>query len=363
MKYYRLIGVAAASVLSLSAFAVLTSTKDVKLNRDFQIQTVSGDASYLNGVGLEGVIKTEKDSFEKVIVSNDSVDFESTKYDMYRNVGEDVLENRDVYRGIYFPKTLQTDDYLIVAALTNGFPYTTDIPTINLNIKDNKTGHVSKFKPVLDVTRTDYVYNEVLHENAGRYYYAVLIRGMNTNSDRILLYTINPKTGEFKKDYELKMGDIWGLNMVGDKLVTTSYSEKEGEQLVLLDLNSQEVKEVKTPGQGLFEYRDPLYVSNEQLFVLNNDKMYPFDFETLTFLKGVNVEPTTLNDDNNVWLSDFLVKDQTIYTLYGVAGLNILPHQLLVASDIKTGEVVFEGKMVERVDQGVLDSFKLVEVN
>lgn len=362
MKYYRLIGFAVASVLSLGGFAVLTSAEEVKLNRDFKIQIVSGDSSVLEGVGLEALIKTGKSSFEKVVLSKDSVDFEPTKYDMYQYVGEDVLENREVYRGIQNPTIVETDDYLMVASITEGFPYTTDVPTLKLNIKNRETGSVSKFEPVLDVTVSEFVNYQVLHEDNGTYYYAALTRAMIGDKNRIIIYTINPKTGELKKEHELEIENMWTLNMVANKLVTKSYSETEGDKLILLDLNSKEVEIIKTSDHDGIDYLGGFYESNDQLYIEAKGKMYPFDLETLTFSKAVGIEPTDSGVDRGYGLSNFLVKNNKMYVLYDVFEEGSARYQLLVVSDIKTGEVLFEGEIVQRADQGMFGSFELVEV-
>ncbi|HAX72033.1 MAG TPA: hypothetical protein DCY20_00770 [Firmicutes bacterium] len=363
MKYYRIIGFAVASALSIGGFAMLTSANEIELNRDFNIQTLSGDASVLNGVGLEATIKTGQSSFETVLLTNGEVIFKDTKYDMYRYVGEDVLENREVYREMYYPAVVENDEYLMAAEIVSGFPYATDKPIVQLNILDKNNGEVVKYESLIDVTTAEYIYYEDLHEFNGEYYYATISQNMRGNQSKLLVYVINPKTGEFNKHYEMEGSSIYELKMVNGNLVTKQYTDQEGDKLIVLNLKTMEIKEVNVSEEAGIEYIGQFYTSNDELYIETNDMLYPVDLENVQFLPHIGGRPEALMaEDCWGWITDFLVQDDNVYMLYDVSGDTIASYQLLQVCDKTTGEIIYQGKLVQRGDQGVVDGFQLVEV-
>lgn len=115
MKLYHIIGLSTAGLLSLGALGLMAQTESTPYNTDYRLETLSGNITALNGVQLENVTKTGLNQFSKIIISGENASVTPTKYDIFHGVGEDVLKNRELYRSLPWPQTVESEDYLITA--------------------------------------------------------------------------------------------------------------------------------------------------------------------------------------------------------------------------------------------------------
>ena len=100
MKLYHIIGLSTAALLSLGALGLMTQAESIEYNTDYRIETLSGDISYLDNIQLENIAKTGTNTFSKVTLTNQKTTLKPTQYDLYHGVGEEVLDNRELYRNL-----------------------------------------------------------------------------------------------------------------------------------------------------------------------------------------------------------------------------------------------------------------------
>ena len=136
MKLYHMIGLTTASLISLGSLAFMTNVKRVELNQDFKIENISGNLSELDGVALKGIIKTDQSNYSKVLLESDTFQMSPTTYDYFYSMDDEKLDNRELYRNAPWAKTFENDDYVITSQFDTSFPYSADVATSRLAVKN-----------------------------------------------------------------------------------------------------------------------------------------------------------------------------------------------------------------------------------
>ncbi|MGL4336207.1 MAG: hypothetical protein ACRCST_04875 [Turicibacter sp.] len=358
MKYYRSLIYTAASICSMSALIVLSQVDKVELNKEFKIESLSGNVLTLDGIGLENIIKTSQNTYEKVMISSEEVTFKPTKYDLLNRVGEEVLENREVYRGKYGPAIFESDQYLISSQFDSRFPYATKVPALNIVIKEKSNGNIIKLEPVLsDISTNEWVNDEMIEEVDGTLYIGIVTNNWNTNKGKMLIYTLDLKTQKFEKHFEFDAGNINTAHMDSGKVLLSLYEDNDN-QLVTIDLVSKEMNTYALKMESVYG----LYVSGGQLVMETPDGLIKYDLNKQDFVTESPSRPTRLDDVKGYsYLNQLMVVENKAMALYYV---NDGPenYQLLHVFDVNTGETLFEGKLAIRQDQGLVSDYKMVEL-
>ena len=190
-----MIGLTTASLISLGSLAFMTNVKRVELNQDFKIENISGNLSELDGVALKGIIKTDQSNYSKVLLESDTFQMSPTTYDYFYSMDDEKLDNRELYRNAPWAKTFENDDYVITSQFDTSFPYSADVATSRLAVKNKKTNQITTTTVALkEFSSQEGRDSEYITDYNGTYYYILTTYGRMNSNSRILVYTFNPDT-------------------------------------------------------------------------------------------------------------------------------------------------------------------------
>lgn len=361
MKLYHVISLSTAGLLSLGTLGLLAQTKQVELNQDFRMETLTGNVAILNGVSLENIVKVDQNKYSKVTLNGEHATLEPTVYDAYHGVTSQQLENRELYRHVNHPITFENEDYLMTIQFDYLFPYSSHIPTARLAVKNKISNEVVVKNPVLEqLTSSEWINDEYLSESNGTYYYVLTTSGRNNDNSRILVYTINPDTLDFTFKFEKKLINS-GISTCVDNLLYTieydSVSTYSNPQLMIINLETEETS-IQSLGKDL--YLESIIKTDSNLYFIADSTLYRYTPEEPNIMTEIPSPSflNTLNDSNYYWISQKMVNDQYLYLLFDVYNEG-MSQQFLAVLDTDKQKFVYEGKINIRQDQGLQDSYQL----
>ncbi len=361
MKLYHIIGLSTAGLLSLGALGVIAHKDSTSYNTDYRLETLTGDINVLNGMKLEGVTKVDQQSYSKVMISGEKIEVTPTKYDSLYHVGEEVLENRELYRNLFWPQQLETDKLLMTASFNSSYFYTNTEPVLSIRSKNKETGKTNIQEAFLENLKYgENIMSEFLTEHNGILYYIATAYGYDGNTnERILTYEIDPDSLSLKFKNEEDMTEWSSITIHDGFIYRLPY---ESNHLIVTNIETNETKTYKTT--GLPEYAS-IYniakVDGETFFLIDSNLMEAtFDDENQT----VHLTPTQTPSFTSEFLSaeNLMVNNNFIYTLYQDYK-NSSISQYVSVLDPKTDKIVYEGKINIRSDQGLVSSYQLKKVS
>ncbi len=365
MKLYHMIGLGTAGLLSLTALGFMAPKSEVPENVEYKIETLSGDANLLADLQFEAIAKTGPNQYSKVVLTHDGAQLTKTKYDPLRGAGEQVLNNRDLFRHLGWATKLETTDYIVLADFNSSYLYTNEEPLLRLHSKELSTGEVLKKDIILkELNYGESTLDEYLTEYEGDYYYITRVYSqLADKNNKLLIYQLNPQTLELTLKFE-------------EEFSATNYPAilVEGGKMYEVDLSlgQLKVRNLKTNESTVYSlsYKDENASINE-LVPLNND--YFFNLAD-TLVKGmVNeesksielvemVQPkflATLNEKYDLsYIKSMVSHDDLLYVTY-VGRKNTSSAEFIAIINPKTNEVVYEGKLDTSLTQGLAEDYKL----
>lgn len=359
MKLYHMIGLTTASLISLGTLAFMTNVKQVELNQDFKIESISGNSSELDGALLKGIIKTDQSNYSNVILGGDTFTITPTTYDFLYGIGEDKLANKELYRHAPWAKTFENDDYMITSQFDTSFPYSNNVATSHLAVKNKKTGQTLVDNIMLkEFSSQEGRSDEYITNYNGTYYYILTTYGRSTTGSRILVYTFNPDTLSTTFKFELPIEYTSTAETDGQMLYMTTYSN-DSNNLQLLSLNL-ETEEMQTTNLETDIYVDHLVMENDKLFLISDSGIFIYNNSTES-LETINPSfIDELSTMNYFWIEQSLAHENKVYILYtGYQENNSI--QYLAVVDSNSSKIVFEGKIPVRKDQGLIESYTLIK--
>ena len=367
MKLYHIIGLSTASLLSLGALGLMAQTEATPYNTDFRLETLSGNVTALNGIQLENITKTGPNQFSKVIITGENASLTPTKYDTFHGVGEDVLENRELYRHLTWPQTLENDNYLITANFNYSYLYTNTEPVLRIRSKNKDTGQINIQEVSLDqLLYGENIMTEFLTENNGKYYYIAKVYDQRGNkNDRILTYEIDPTTLKLSLKYEEELSE-WSSMYVHNGVIYRNPNESN--HLMITTLETNETKTYKMNGVDEYVYIENITTVNNELFFLIDSVIMKASFNDDN--QEINLTPTqtpsfiesSTNEFESIYPQSLTENNDLVYTMYESYNTNSSTQYLSVL-DPSTDKIIYEGKIMIRPDQGLVNNYQLKTVN
>lgn len=367
MKLYHIIGLSTAGLLSLGALGLMAQTEATTYNTDFRLETLNGNVTALNGIQLENITKTGHNQFSKVIITGENASLTPTKYDTFHGVGEDILENRELYRNLSWPETLENDDYLMTANFNYSYFYTNTEPVLRIRSKNKDTGQIN----IQEVSPDKMLYgenimSEFLTENNGKYYYVAKVYDQRGNkNDRIIAYEIDPDTLKLSLKYEEELSG-WSSMYVHNGVIYRNPDESNN--LIITTLATNETKTYKMNGAPEYVYIEDIATVNDELFFLIDSVIMKASFDDDN--QEINLTPTqtpsfiesSTNEFESVYPLSLSENNDLVYTMYESYNINS-SIQYLTVLDPSTDKIIYEGKITIRPDQGLVNHYKLKTVN
>lgn len=361
MKLYHVISLGTATLLSLGALVLLTKTNQVELNQDFRMETLKGNVAILNAINLESIIKIDQNEYAKIVLNGEHATITPTVYDAYHGLTDDQLENRELYRHTSHPTTFENDDYLMTMQFDYHFPYSSDVPTARLAIKNKHTNEVAVKNPIIsEFTASEWVDREYLSEANGTYYYVLTTSGRNNSSSRVLVYTIDPDTLDLSFKFEKSFTSAGLTECVDNLLYTVEYLtdlDQPQSQLIVTNLETME-RTTQLLGQDIFPKASVKV--DDTLYLIIDYKLYEYTPEEANPLTAMPTPSFTENLDPNdyYWISQKLVHENYIYMIFQCYN-EMFNQQILTVFDTNSKQFVYEGKINVRDDQGLVTDYQL----
>lgn len=306
MKFNRLMITGVLCVASIGAFAWVSKSEAVSVDKNLAIKTFIGEPSMLEDMKVENVLKISSNKFEKVTFSKDKVHFEPTKYDEKYSIGEDVLENLDVFRGHHNGPSLTTkENQLVMLEFNTQFPYASHEPTVEIRIKDMNTGKVKKEnRRINDVGMNSHILSQNLCEIQGEVYYVLYTQDINGDMQYpAFIYHVNVKNGTLTLVQELAfdpnsiigsdekylyclgyLTDTATADLVDDTETAQTIDRKKELQLHTIDITTKKVTSQKMPSiseQGINKFILADHSMIVSCYTENGLKYYVIDRKTL----------------------------------------------------------------------------------
>lgn len=365
MKFTRIITFSLISVLSIGTLIGVAEVNTAPVDRNFKIEDEKGNRDTLQSIAFENVIKVDNNKFEKVILTKDDVEFKDTKYDVMHGVGEKVLNNKDMYRGMNYATEYENSKFTMIANFNSNFPYASNESYVTIAKKDKKTNQLQKEKITIPgITTNQYIMEEKLFEHNDLVYYSIVLQNMSNSAAPILnIY-------EVQSNLQLKEVMSVDLSLTGDytdvsrlvtdeeKLYVILQSEQESK---LMEINLDTNKHVKhtMPELSMDDSYIQMFRVDENHFYMNVDNsMFVIDKNTFKQVNQKNVKPSFITKYDYVYPVDQTENNENVYVIYeGYKGHG--SDMYVVAYHATTGDILYEGKLPSMVNRGV-STFKFL---
>ncbi|MEO4054632.1 hypothetical protein [Solibacillus sp. CAU 1738] len=368
MKFTRIITLSLISALSIGTLIGIAEVNKVPVDRNFEIEDEKGNRDALQSVAFENVIKVDTNKFEKVILTKDDVQFKDTKYDISHGVGEKVLNNKDMYRGMNNASEYENSKFTMIAAFNTHFPYGSNEAYVTIAKKDKKTNQLQKEKISLPgITTNQYIMEENLVEHNDSIYYSMVVQSMSSSVGPTLkIYQIQSNL-QLKEVMNVDLSlpgdytDVSRLVTDGDKLFIILSSQQE-KKLMEINLDTNKYVTHTLPELSMDDSYIQMFRVDENHFYLNVDNsMFVIDKNTYKQVNQKVMKPSFISKYDYISVVDQTESHETVYVIYeGYKNYN--SDKYVVAYHATTGDILYEGKLPSTENRGV-SGYKFVNVN
>jgi len=376
LKFLSFFGVIGAVTLGGLFFSLHGQAE--RLNRDFGIETLQGDIGVLDELYLGAVVREGWNQFMSVRLTSDGFETRPTVYDLQNNVGERVLNNRELYRNYFWhAPQFETDDYVIIAAFDDMAFWQKGQVIVNVRVQDKATGDVrmANVEPNGGIeTSNDWVNGSFLIENDGAIYYIVRFGDEDLG---VYSFDVQAMTMEFEFQTSISYSDdSWSTIFATDHGIhvqVSTWIESEDEQtLYVLDFEEQGIRQldfelpwiddwagIGRRGHYVFyvnNWDEEAQLERELLIVAN---MQTGEVEAHPIERGVN-EFQELYGTTGIqrWADDFEIVDNYLILNTHMRATNGRFQspltQFIAVYDLERKEIVYGGRLILRRDQGLI---------
>jgi len=393
LKFLTLSGILCVATLGSILFSLYAGAEE--LNRDFGIETLYGDISLLDDIYLGAVIREGRNQFSSVRLTSDGFEIRPTVYDLHNGVGEEVLNNRELFRGnIWFdPNSLfETEALSILPSLNENFRWDPQTEAeLTLAIQEKETGNVKRETFILDeIPNSANIMGPFMMKHDNVIYLVIIVDGIMADVQRgpwgsmqswslesngaFFVYSLNPEAISLNLEFE---GNVpidenswphWIVTNMGIYANLTTWDEstqQESQSTYKIDLTSKEVIPVENLDLPHFwnfvnhnEYIIYLHeewhdTTNAQTFTLNAVNMQTGEKHTFP------MEDLDNNTDQWSFGANLMIVDNHLFvnrTFSAQRNHNTrpIPHQLIQIYDVEKMELLYEGRIRLRHDQGLV---------
>lgn len=360
LKYIVCFGVVCA--LSLVSVFFFQGTNSQDLNRNFGIETIAGDPSILDEIAFSAVINEGANQFSRVTLSSGEPQFEPTIYDLHHGLDDRQLEHRELYRDAVWARIFEFENYTFNAQFNSEYIWNSRYkPNARIAVLDANTGEVNVLNhEFLEITPGMPVYgwDTFILEQDEEFYYV-----LPTENNEILVYqlSVESMTLEFMFKEEFSIGgnqDNWvhwftiGDNKLygqvyGDEIETYVFNfDTRNFEEVDFDVDFITEETVVRGTQMVFQE----YVEDGSWFQF---RIFDTETETLTELETPSFSEEIVDDWP--WSNTTLLEN------YLVINIRIPQAQYFVIYDLDTLELIYEGRINLRRDQGLVEKWGEIE--
>lgn len=352
MKLKYMISFGVVCGLSLISVFFFQGVNAQELNQSFGIETLTGDSSILDKIAFSAVINEGSNDFSRVTLSSGEPQIEPIIYDLFHGLDEHQLEHRELYRNASRANIIETDNYTFSNLFNYEYNWKSRYePSARLAVLDHNSGEVK----VINHTFTEIkpgmsVWNTFILEDNGEFYYVV-----PSETSEILVYRINMESLslEFMFMEEFSIGEWVDWYPIANQLYGQVYTNTDIDSYVF-NMNTRKLDEFNS---DIVEIANIVDIRNTQIIsrefseestipifqVINTETERVIELENPSFIKEIDEE---WPDFMTFMLEDYLVIDYRVHQT-----------QFIVIYDLDSLELIYEGKINLRQDQGLLTYF------
>ena len=385
LKFLTIFGVLGAAVLGSLLISLHGQAEE--LNRDFGIETLYGDASILDELYLEAVIREGRNQFTSVRLTSDGYETRPTVYDLTNNVGEQVLNNRKLYRGDpwFNPNMkLETDDFIILPVFSQTFMWDRRAePIVNVSVQEKESENIRRETIVLDeIPRNVQISDPFMIEHNGDIYYVVGIEGHNGGG--FIVYSFDPVSMVMNLEFEGSIPNddaSWprwfatnqgvyvqfeGGNQNDDTGELAIYKidlDNEGAVLVE-DIELQYFWESQRHGENLIYIHDHFdSETSTEISTLHIVNMQTGESHYFPIGEDEASKDSWSNSSSReiIVVGDYLVVNRHA-TIQENQNSRVAQHQNILIYDLQEMELVYEGHIRLRQDQGLIGNIHWLQL-
>jgi len=394
LKFLSIFGVLGAAILGSLLFSLHGQAEE--LNRDFGIETLYGDISILEELYLGAVVREGRNQFTSVRLTPDGFEMRPTVFDLHNNVGENVLNNRELYRGnpwIDPNMKIETDDFAILLVFNQNFMWERQVePSVTVSVQDRASGNTRRETITLDeISRDMQISQSFMIEHNGTIYYVVGIEGVRENytshggffggggsswsmensSGGFIVYSFDPVSMTMELEFEgaifhdeawpqwfatdhgvYVFFTVWGDNNEDPEIIVYKIDLDSQTAALIEDVELQEFWEFRGHGDNL------IYIHEEWDQEMNSGKN---TIHIVNMQTGESQQfPFGEHEDSSSWSREMTVSGDHLFVNMHLStppsrhDIRAAQHQHIMIYDLQTMELVYEGRIRLRHDQGLL---------
>ncbi|MCL1949374.1 MAG: hypothetical protein FWF59_06555 [Turicibacter sp.] len=367
MKLKFSVIVFALAVASLAALGIFApSAASFESNQSFEMVTLYGDPTVLDGFSLQGMVRTGPDDFARVTWKAGVFAIEETVFDTRNLVNGFQLENRELFRNFsqWNTSEIDTDTHFVRINLDGMSGWNREEASIRVAVLDKNTHTIrNEAIEVPDIHRFETFWQAGTAYIDGNIYIVLQSDG---NGSEMRVYDLNPTSFTLTRTYTYNLPihpNSWvSVQVFGEYVYFSEWGEGEISRihLVTQEESTFEVDNFRglvgewTNNSLIFADNTPL----NAMHVLNLETGETIPLEDPEFFKNYNTEM-----GDWIQLSGNLqtVGDHLIAQYIGERSGQLRTHYYVVR-DVNTGDVQFIGSIAMRNDYRFVDTWQGLSV-
>lgn len=258
-KTFNLVMTIVAVGLTLT-FAI-SSVIEKQPHNKVELKKISGDYSALNDINLEILEPKTTYSADKLVIGNDGEKVSKVKYDSYRNVSEEVLKNKKLYRdAMRHSGYINYDNENYKFVVSSSFDYTGRSNrnnyrnTIHVAYKNKENNNIKKFEKVIEADGNINLLKAFDFENK----VMLLLENSSMNEKgesykSLFLYELELQSKDIKLIKEFKVEKISGVGskdvfIINDNVYINNMNSVQDDKMsfIVLNLKEQTINTIET---------------------------------------------------------------------------------------------------------------------
>lgn len=353
-------------------------------NKVINIEKINGKFSELGNVKIKTLTQADRFHANKFILDNSGkVSKEKVRFDYYRGVGEEVLQDKNLFRdSIELKNSIVSENEKLKVVIANKeeqrFNMSSYKNTLNISCKDKDTNSIKKFGAELNCTgNIDLIYSTIYKEKVYLIFeHTDLQEKDHETSISLAVIDVNDKSVVESKNIEIKDKRILesvGIFQRDEKIYIPlvdrylEYNKTVNLTMGAIDINTLKFNSID---YGIFENKDynlringNVCLEDDKLFMIvdiNNDieninesKFIIFDLNENKFKENKEIKVNNNDDLKNI--SDFMIDNNNMIILYNNIDLesgDFSREKYVKVIDMSTNKDVFLGK----INSNILDS-------
>jgi|GEM_PF-2936028 len=356
--------------LSIISVFFANLTQAVELNQDFNIETLSGDVRIIDELGLSAVIQNGRNDYSIVTLTATGAKIEPTIYDDDYGLDGRQLEHRELYRHAPWASVLETEDYMISYEFDHTYNWNSRFdPSTRIAVLNKNSGDTQVLNHTFtDIPRYIEIYWDTYLVKKEETFYYVLM----TNTFDLLVYTFNPETLTLNLDYRNSLSDSISAHP------NSWFDLHASEEFIYIRSEGIEIYEFNPATQSI----EPITIKLSEDKSIADDNMFAINFGSTWFYEDQIIfegqdqyyEPTGIYHIVNRDSGNFseleqpsfakLLEDEWPIENHTVLGNHFVLNyqvtsmtpetQFIAVYDLETHELIYEGSLKLRKDQGLL---------